>query len=225
VKTAVKEIAIRAREATLGVPEETRQALDDGTNGFERILPGADRMYPDTDLPPIPLDDARVRKIRATIPRSPWERQALLLEMGVGPDLAERLSRHRAWGLFLHLTERLGDSGILSADQLASLLLDRSCPRPASLAAAGPWWEMAIEKLLAVEIIPEAVWTSEDGLTPRLDEDQGRDLFRSALEHLPTGGPETGPQREHFVMGHVMKELRGRIPGREIRTWVKEVCA
>ncbi len=40
VKTGVQEIAIRAREATVGIPSETRQALRDGTNGFERILPG-----------------------------------------------------------------------------------------------------------------------------------------------------------------------------------------
>ena len=52
VQTAVNEIIIRAKEATIGIPSETRQALSDGTNGFERILPGADRMYPDTDLPP-----------------------------------------------------------------------------------------------------------------------------------------------------------------------------
>ncbi len=50
--TAVNEIIIRAKEAAIGIPSETRQALRDGTNGFERILPGADRMYPDTDLPP-----------------------------------------------------------------------------------------------------------------------------------------------------------------------------
>ncbi len=38
--TGTSEIVIRAREATVGVPSETRQALRDGTNGFERILPG-----------------------------------------------------------------------------------------------------------------------------------------------------------------------------------------
>lgn len=35
VITAAKEIIIRAKEATIGVPSETRQALRDGTNGFE----------------------------------------------------------------------------------------------------------------------------------------------------------------------------------------------
>ncbi|HCV41854.1 MAG TPA: Glu-tRNA(Gln) amidotransferase GatDE subunit E, partial [Bacteroidetes bacterium] len=48
-ESGAREIAIRAKEATVGIPSETRQALRDGTNGFERILPGPDRMYPDTD--------------------------------------------------------------------------------------------------------------------------------------------------------------------------------
>ncbi len=61
VKTAVNEIIIRAKEATIGIPSETRQAMSDGTNGFERILPGADRMYPDTDLPPKKITKERIR--------------------------------------------------------------------------------------------------------------------------------------------------------------------
>lgn len=141
VETAIRELAIRAREATLGVPQETRQALEDGTNGFERILPGADRMYPDTDLPPIGLTDARIDAIGAALPTRPWERQAFLENLGVGSDLAARLSRHRCWDLFAHLSGRLGDGASFSPHRLASLLLDRTAPRPVSLAAAGSWWK------------------------------------------------------------------------------------
>ncbi|HPC20893.1 MAG TPA: Glu-tRNA(Gln) amidotransferase subunit GatE, partial [Phycisphaerae bacterium] len=64
-ETACNEIAIRAREATLGVPSDTRQPLKDGTTGFERVLPGAARMYPDTDLPPLAISAQRVARIRA----------------------------------------------------------------------------------------------------------------------------------------------------------------
>ncbi len=42
-------------DALDGVPHETRQPLPDGTTDFERILPGPDRMYPDTDSAPIPV--------------------------------------------------------------------------------------------------------------------------------------------------------------------------
>ena len=42
-ETACQEIAIRAEEATVGIPSDTRQPLKDGTNGFERVLPGVRR--------------------------------------------------------------------------------------------------------------------------------------------------------------------------------------
>jgi Glu-tRNA(Gln) amidotransferase subunit E-like FAD-binding protein len=225
VETAVQEVAIRAREATVGIPQETRQALDDGTNGFERILPGADRMYPDTDLPPIPLADKRVLAIRNSLPQTPWVRQERLREMGVGEDLSERLSRHRAYSLFEHLVGKLDGARALDPAGLASLLLDRSCPRPASLAAAGSWWEGVLDRLLAGDIIPEAVWNSEEDLLVPLAEGEGQEIFQQALQQVPPGGPTAGSPREHFVMGHVMPALRGRVPGRLVRAWVKEALA
>jgi glutamyl-tRNA(Gln) amidotransferase subunit E len=86
VDTAVKEIAIRAKEATVGVPNETRQPLRDGTTGFERILPGPQRMYPDTDLPPIRVTQERVAAIRATLPIPLWEREAQFRAIRIEKD-------------------------------------------------------------------------------------------------------------------------------------------
>ena len=74
VKMAVQEIKIRAKEATVGIPNETRQALADSTNGFERILPGADRMYPDTDLPPIEITGTRLDRLNKLNPVPFWDR-------------------------------------------------------------------------------------------------------------------------------------------------------
>ncbi len=72
VRTAVQEIIIRAKEATVGVPSETRQALADGTNGFERILPGPERMYPDTDLPPIKISEEELEELSRDVPPPVW---------------------------------------------------------------------------------------------------------------------------------------------------------
>ncbi|MFN2369941.1 MAG: hypothetical protein ABR506_02180, partial [Candidatus Krumholzibacteriia bacterium] len=223
-ETAVREIAIRAREATVGVPNETRQALDDGTTGFERILPGADRMYPDTDLPPIALDDARVDTIRASLPLCPWEREARARELGVGADLAERLGRHRAWDLFVHLAARLEGTAV-TAHQVASLLLDRSCPRPASLAAAAAWWDDAAARLAAGDVICEGVWAGEDAPVPRLDDTTARQRLREALAALADPLPVDPRRRELVAMGHVMPALRGRAPGALVRRWLKEELA
>jgi glutamyl-tRNA(Gln) amidotransferase subunit E len=100
VDTAAKEIVIRAREATIGVPSETRQAQKDGTTGFERILPGADRMYPDTDLPPKRITKERIERIKASLPDYYWEREKWYQELKVPEDLIEPLAISKLAGLF-----------------------------------------------------------------------------------------------------------------------------
>ena len=68
VKTALETIAERCRLAVQGVPNETRKALADGRTIFERVLPGPDRMYPDTDSAPIPVDEDLIIRVRAALP-------------------------------------------------------------------------------------------------------------------------------------------------------------
>ena len=100
IQTAVNEIIIRAKEATIGIPSETRQALSDGTNGFERILPGADRMYPDTDLPPKSIEEERRNKIKSWLPEQFWKRQAWYNELNIPPDTIDELSISKYAELF-----------------------------------------------------------------------------------------------------------------------------
>jgi len=99
-KTGASEIIIRAREATEGVPSETRQALRDGTNGFERILPGPDRMYPDTDLPPMKISSQRIEKIRLNMPAKLWDREKWYKELNVPEDIIKDLLISKYAGLF-----------------------------------------------------------------------------------------------------------------------------
>ena len=100
IQTAVNEIIIRAKEATIGIPSETRQALSDGTNGFERILPGADRMYPDTDLPPKRIAEDRINKIKSWLPEQFWKRQKWYKELAIPPDTIDELSISKYAELF-----------------------------------------------------------------------------------------------------------------------------
>ena len=74
--TAVEEIRLRFVDAIKGVPQETRQALTGGYTTFERILPGPDRMYPDTDSPPTQITPERVAEARSRLRPPPWERIA-----------------------------------------------------------------------------------------------------------------------------------------------------
>ncbi|MBC8425316.1 Glu-tRNA(Gln) amidotransferase subunit GatE [bacterium] len=220
-ETAAKEILIRARDAVEGVPSETRQSLPDGTNGFERILPGPSRMYPDTDLPPVVLTRERVSAQGNGLPPAPWERLAALRAAGVGEDLAGRLSIHPAYALFTHLHARL-DGGPITPTGLASLLLDRDVPRPTSLKAADAWWERAVARVNAGEAVFEGIWCGEDEPPAALDDAMAKRVFAEELAALPSSLPDEPRKRELTVMGRVMKRLRGRVPGATVAGWVKE---
>ena len=68
ILTALETIDERCRMAFEGVPKETRKSFEDGTTIFERVLPGADRMYPDTDSAPIPLKDSEIDLLSKNLP-------------------------------------------------------------------------------------------------------------------------------------------------------------
>ncbi|UCG26681.1 MAG: hypothetical protein JSV24_06780, partial [Bacteroidales bacterium] len=74
IPTALETIEERCQLAFEGVPRETRKSFEDGTTMFERVLPGPDRMYPDTDSPPIPLEESRIEKLRKNLPLDISER-------------------------------------------------------------------------------------------------------------------------------------------------------
>ncbi|MFQ3320922.1 MAG: glutamyl-tRNA(Gln) amidotransferase subunit E, partial [Natronomonas sp.] len=57
---AIDAVADRAEVAIHEVPEETRGANEDGTSKYLRPLPGAARMYPETDVPPVEPDPSTV---------------------------------------------------------------------------------------------------------------------------------------------------------------------
>ncbi len=81
--TAADEVRLRYVDAVRGVPNETRQPFPDGTTDFERILPGPDRMYPDTDSPPTRITRERVERLRAGLPEPPWVREKRYAAAGV----------------------------------------------------------------------------------------------------------------------------------------------
>jgi len=72
--------------AFVGVPNETRKTFEDGTNIFERVLPGRDRMYPDTDSEPIPLADEYINKLSQNVPVYISERYQQLKGWSVPED-------------------------------------------------------------------------------------------------------------------------------------------
>ncbi len=69
-----------------GVPNETRKSFPDGTTIFERVLPGADRMYPDTDSAPIPLGDEYLDNLKKNLPKDIHQCYEQLIQWGIPED-------------------------------------------------------------------------------------------------------------------------------------------
>jgi len=169
--TAAREVVIRAREALEGIPSETRQAHPDGTNGFERILPGPDRMYPDTDTPPLPIPDAMVAEVRAQLAEAPWDRQARYEELGLDERSAGVLSVAPWADLFDEVAPETGETARRLAGALekrlpyharqrngAKLRTPKEVPDPTRLSPV-------VRALERCELRPEAlVWALDDVL-------------------------------------------------------------
>ena len=86
VKTAIETIEERCLMAFEGVPPETRKSYKDGSTMFERVLPGADRMYPDTDSAPIPLSEEKIQKLSKGLPIDMAEYMKMLKDWNIPED-------------------------------------------------------------------------------------------------------------------------------------------
>lgn len=98
---ALKAVAERAKEALVGVPAETRAANPDGTTRYMRPRPGAARMYPETDVPPIPITKEYVKKLREHLPELPEQKmKRLMREYKLNAKLANQILNSEYSSLF-----------------------------------------------------------------------------------------------------------------------------
>jgi glutamyl-tRNA(Gln) amidotransferase subunit E len=89
---ALRAVVERAREALKEVPQETRAPNPDGTTRYMRPRPGAARMYPETDIPPVQITSERMNKIRLNLPEMPEKRlERLQKEYKLNEKLAKQV--------------------------------------------------------------------------------------------------------------------------------------
>ncbi len=108
IPTALETIQERCIMAFTEVPRETRKSFENGTTIFERVLPGADRMYPDTDSPPIPLYDQQIEKLRQNLPEEIINRYHKLRQWNVPEDTYTYIFRNDLFSLIVEIAEETG---------------------------------------------------------------------------------------------------------------------
>ncbi|MFB6243156.1 MAG: Glu-tRNA(Gln) amidotransferase subunit GatE [Halobaculum sp.] len=221
---AAEAAAERAATAIEGVPEETRGANDDGTTRYLRPLPGAARLYPETDVPPVEPDAEEV-----PVPEVLDEKaERYTREFDLDDALAEQVAFGRRWPLF----EELVDGGVdptLAATTLESTLTElRRDDVPVDRLddeAIGGTLELVADDELAREGIEETLTTLADdpslspsdaveaaGLTG-VDEDEVREAVVEVVERNEAQVAEEGMAAFSGLMGEAMGALRGKADG------------
>jgi len=88
----------RAKMCIFGVPEETRRAENEETV-YMRSLPGSARMYPETDVPLIEINENYIEKIRNELPES-IDSRFKRYENLVGKEMGKQLIHSKIYQIF-----------------------------------------------------------------------------------------------------------------------------
>ena len=221
---AVEAAADRARTAIEGVPEETRGANDDGTTRYLRPLPGAARMYPETDVPPVEPDPSEIETPELLTERV--ERYAD--ELGLDEGLAEQVAFGRRMVLFEEAVEA-GVDPTFAASTLESTLTELSRE---GVDVESIREDALLETLLLVEdgelpkegVNPVLTALAQDPeLTPEeameeegvggVGEEEVREAVQEVVERNAEQVEEEGMGAFSGLMGECMGALRGQAGG------------
>ncbi len=230
--TAAAEIRLRYVDALDGVPNETRQPFPDGSTDFERILPGPDRMYPDTDSPPSRVTRERVERLRAALAPRPWEREARYTAAGVPRQTAYFLIRRGAARLVDMVVDGCGAplrrAAELFGERLKGLRREgvvvdaipdeRWCEffrEAARSAVIWQAWDVVVRAMAERPGVPVAALLAEKRLGCAPD----------GWEEIPVAALAAARARAHrhdtgllarLAMGIAMGDLRGRVPAERV---------
>jgi glutamyl-tRNA(Gln) amidotransferase subunit E len=228
---ALAAVAERARAASAGPQKEVRAVQPDDSTRFMRPMPGAARMYPETDVPPTRIAAERWQRTLATLPPRPEERVAALVRQhGLSNDLATQLLANEAEQDFAAWAT-LGDPALVARVLLQDL------PKLANAERVRPHVPALLGALKAGRFAKEGL----EAVLKALDADP-RLSPETAVAKLGVAAADTATvdaviakviaERRDFVkakglaamgplMGPVMAELRGKADGAVINARLK----
>jgi glutamyl-tRNA(Gln) amidotransferase subunit E len=239
-KKALIAVAERAKYAIIGIPEETRAANPDGTTRYMRPRPGAARMYPETDIPPVLVTDDILEEASRYMPEHPDTKyKHLVEEHGLSGGLARALLNDLMLDFYEYLAEKYGDK--VPCSVIASILVNtipmlrrEGVPvENLSEDAIEDVVELVAEGVVAKEAVPDllAYMAKNPGVraidavnalrVKKISVDDLDDLIVNTIERLKTRLLEKRDKAFNIVMGEVMKTVRGSVDGKLVAERVK----
>ena len=237
IQFAIDSIISRLAEAKIGVPAETRLATQTGETVFLRPRPGASRMYPETDVPPILVTNEEIVNAKKNIPKS-WDESLLELQKryGLNYQLSEQIFDSRYLELFEDITKKTKISPTFVVSILCSSItnLERSGLRSKllknteiiksfQLLEEGGITKESIEIIFKNIMVGKAKTIEEAIKNTQIETVNESDLGRIIEEIVETNYDIVKNQKERAVgplMGIAMKKLRGKASGEKINSFL-----
>jgi glutamyl-tRNA(Gln) amidotransferase subunit E len=239
---ALNQVIIRAGMALLDtpVPEETRKMLEEGSTAYMRPLPGAARMYPETDILPVSMGESRWNAV--TVPELLTQKARRFAEdYAIDLNYALRLAASDKLSLFeraIHekIKPKLAAFTILStATELRREGIEIQAVSDESYLAI---WHAVEDGRAAKEVIPDLLRSIVAGstvdaalaqLAPAVSRGELETVVRKIIATRPEFVKEKGKAALGPLMGLVMEEVRGSVDGRLVSEIVRKeidaVCA
>jgi len=232
---ALRAVTERAREALRGVPEETRGSNPDGTTRYMRPRPGAARMYPETDVPPIVILKDYVFRLRSQLPE-PREKtvERLMKKYGLNEKLAKQLEDSEYAAVFDELVERTKVSPTFAAATLTetfkALKRDGVEVDKVTDDQLIEVFSLVGSEKISKEAIPEIVtWLSKnEGSTPSkavealglsmISEQDLSNVVEEIIRKNKDVATKKGENALGFLMGLVMQKYRGKVKPDQVKT-------
>ena len=237
---ALEAVIERVRYAFKGVPPETRAANPDGTTRYMRPRPGAARMYPETDIPPVEVTDELLAEADKIVPE-PFDvkLRRFVEEYGLSRELAKAILNNIRLDLFEKLVDKYGDKvsptiiaatientikGLRKDGVPIENINDEHIEETIALVARGVVAKEAIPEILAYlarntgKSAEEAA--KELGLTGLSREEIESIVDRIVSENIEKI-LERGERSFGLIMGKVMAIVRGKADGKLVASIVR----
>jgi glutamyl-tRNA(Gln) amidotransferase subunit E len=236
VHFAIEAIILRLKMALNGVPAETRSASAEGKTLFSRPKPGAARLYPETDIPPIPIGNSLLTSLSEKVPLSLEQAlNSLIKRFNLNKKLAEQIFDSDYFRIFMEIAssmnevlptfvaskltedivslERRGlDSAVLTDEILFDIFkrLDRGMIAKESV-------NLILEKLMSRDAATVDDAIGRLGISSISDEELEATVEAIIKENMSLIA-EKKMAASSMLMGKIMTLLRGRADGHKINS-------
>lgn len=212
------------------IKSEVRNALPNGETEFLRPMPGADRMYPETDLPLLKISRDLINEVKKNLPTLREDLEKELEKKGLNNEMIKLLFKHNKIDEFKELLEIYDEPNLV-----AKILL----VFPREIASHKKKETFAVEEILNKEVL---IFVLEKLRDKKITKEQiknilekivdGEEMEKAISLKKHDGNVEEQIMNlikskpglsENAYMGLVMKEMKGRINGNEAMEIIKKL--